>query len=111
VSGAVSPQHRLQKLLKRGLKHHREGHIELAEACYRKILNVDPLSSEAKQMLRLLQGTGAGQGSSQPLSAIFSDHAKTRPESAQAYQHLGEAQERAGDLQAAAKSYQRALAL
>ena len=111
MTGAVSPQHRLQKLLKRGLKHHREGHIELAEACYRKILNVDPLSSEAKQMLRLLQGAGAGQGSSQPLSAIFSDGRKTRPESAQAHQHLGEAQERAGDLQAAAKSYQRALAL
>ena len=111
MSGAVSPQHRLQKLLKKGLKHHREGHIELVEACYRKILNVDPLSSEAKQMLRLLQGTGAGQESSQPISAIFSDDAGMRPESAQAHQHLGEAQERAGDLQAAAKSYQRALAL
>jgi tetratricopeptide (TPR) repeat protein len=112
VSGAVSPQQRLQKLLKKGLKHHREGHVELAEACYRKILNVDPLSSEAKQMLRLLQGTtGAGQESSQPSSAIFSDDAKTGPESAEALQHLGEAQERAGDPQAAANSYQRALAL
>jgi tetratricopeptide (TPR) repeat protein len=85
--------------------------MELAEACYRKILNVAPLSSEAKQMLRLLQGTGVAQGSSQPISASFSDGAKSSSESAQAHQHLGEAQERAGDLQAAAKSYQRALAL
>jgi len=111
VSGGVSPQHRLQKLLKKGLKHHREGHVELAEDCYRKILNVDPLSSEAKQMLRLLQGTAAGQDSSEPLGAIFGDDAKTRPESVEALQHLGEAQERARDLQAAANSYQRALAL
>jgi tetratricopeptide (TPR) repeat protein len=110
VSGGASLQQRLQKLLKKGLRHHGEGHVELAEACYRKILNVDPLSSEAKQMLRVLQRTtGAGQESSQPISAIFD--VKTRPESAEALQHLGEAQERAGDLQAAAKSYQRALAL
>lgn len=112
MSGGVSPQNRLQKLLKKGLKHHRAGHVELAEACYRKILNVDPLSSEAKQMLRTLQGTtGAGQALGEPISAIFSDGAKTRPESAEALQHLGEEQERAGDLQAAAKCYQRALAL
>jgi tetratricopeptide (TPR) repeat protein len=112
VSGAVSQQQRLQKLLKRGLKHHREGHAELAEACYRKILNVDPLSAEAKQMSRLLQGTaGLGQESSPALSAVFGDYAKTLPESAEGHQHLGEAQERAGDLQAAANSYQRALAL
>ncbi len=110
--GAASPQHRLQKLLKKGLKHHREGHVELAEACYRKILNVDPLSFEAKELLRLLQGpTGAGQESSQPLGAIFGDDTKARPESAETLQHLGEAQERAGDLQAAANFYQRALAL
>jgi tetratricopeptide (TPR) repeat protein len=112
VSGGVSPQQRLQKLLKKGLKHHREGHVELAEACYRKILNVDPLSAEAKQMSRLLQGTaGLGQESSPAMSAIFGDDAKTRPESAEGHQHFGEAQERAGDLQAAANSYQRALAL
>ena len=111
MSGAVSPQQRLQKLLKKGLKHHREGHVELAEACYRKILNVDPLSSEAKQLSRVLQGTDAGQESSLALSAVFSDGAKTSPESAEVHQHLGEAHERAGDLQAAANSYQRALAL
>ena len=65
MSGGVSPQRRLQKLLKKGLKHHREGQVELAEVCYRKILNVDPLSAEAKQMSRLLQGTaGLGQESS-----------------------------------------------
>ena len=111
MSGAVSPQHRLQKLLKKGLKHHREGHVELAEACYRKILNVDPMSSEAKQLSRLLQGTAAGRESSEAIRAMFGEDAKTRPESTEALQHLGEAQERAGDLQAAAKSYQRALAL
>ena len=69
------------------------------------------MSAEAKQMLRVLQGTAVAGQSSQPVSAIFSDGAKTHPESADAFQHLGEAQERAGDLQAAAKSYQRALVL
>jgi hypothetical protein len=84
VSGAVSRQQRLQKLFKKGLKHHREGHGELAEACYRKILNVDPLSSEAKQMSRLLQGTaGAGQESSPTSGAIFGDDTTTPPESAE----------------------------
>ena len=111
MSGAVSPQQRLQKLLKKGLKHQREGHVELAEACYRKILNVDPLSAEAKQMLRVLQGTDADQESSQPITATFGDDTATCPKSAEAHQHLGEAHEQAGDLQAAANSYQRALAL
>jgi tetratricopeptide (TPR) repeat protein len=111
VSGGVSPQQRLQKLLKKGLKHHREGQVELAEACYRKILNVDPLSAEAKQMLRLLRGDASAALESSPaLGAIFGDDVKTRPESAVGHLHLGEAQERAGDLQAAANSYQRALA-
>lgn len=54
MSGAV-PSHRLQKLLKKGLKPHRDGRIDLAEACYRKILKVDPTSSGAQQTLRLLQ--------------------------------------------------------
>ena len=112
MSGVVSPQERLQKLLKKGLKHHREGHVELAEGCYRKILNVDPLSAEAKQMLRLLRGTAkTGEESSRPQSAALSDHAGMHLDSAEAHQHLGEAHERAGDLQAAANSYQRALAL
>jgi len=139
VSGAVSPQHRLQKLLKKGLKHHREGRIELAEACYRKILKVDPMSSEAREMLRLLRAqAGAAQESTQSLSATLADDPDTLnsragaylaegkikpaidcvrrvvelcPESAQAHQHLGEAQERLGDLQAAVDSYRRALAL
>ena len=139
MSGAVSPQHRLQKLLKKGLKHHREGRIELAEACYRKILKVDPMSSEARQMLRLLGGkAGPAQVQIQSLSAILTDDPDTLenragsylaagkfqpaidclrrvvelcPESAQALQHLGEAQERLGDLQAAVNSYRCALAL
>src|SRR6202789_1286137 len=111
VSGAVSPQQRLQKLLKKGLKHQRKGHVELAEACYRKILDVDPLSAEAKQMLRGLQGTDADQESSQPITATFGDNTAKCPKTAEAHQHLGEAHEQAGDLQAAANSYQRALAL
>ncbi|HME00946.1 MAG TPA: tetratricopeptide repeat protein [Terriglobia bacterium] len=139
MSGVLPSQHRLQKLLKKGLKHHRDGHIELAEACYRKILKVDPTSSEAQQMLRLLRAkAGPPQAAIQSLSATLADDATTlnnrarsylaegkvqpaidclcrvvelRPESAQAHQHLGEAQERLGDLQAAASSYQRAVAL
>ena len=137
MSGAVSPQQRLQKLLKKGLKHHREGHIELAEACYRKILQVNPMSSEARQMMRLLGGS-AGQEPIQSVRAIPADDPDTlnrrayshlakgemqaaiecfrrvvelRPESAQAHQYLGEALERLGDLPAAVNSYQRALAL
>ena len=63
-------------------------------------------------MLRLLQGTtGAGQVVGEPVSAIFGEDAKTRHESAEDLQRLGEAQERSGDLQAAAKFYQRALSL
>ena len=139
MSDAVSSQHRLQKLLKKGLKHHREGRIELAEACYHKILKVDPTSSEARQMSRLLRAkAGPRQEAILSLSAAIADDPGTltnrarsylaegkiqpaidclrrvvelRPESAQAHQHLGEAQERLGNLQAAASSYQRAVAL
>ncbi|HMD86993.1 MAG TPA: tetratricopeptide repeat protein [Terriglobia bacterium] len=113
--------------------------MELAEACYRKILKVDPTSSEARQMLRLLGAkAGPAQASIQPHSATLADDPDTltsracsylaegkiqlaigcfrqvvelRPASAEAYQHLGEAQERLGDLQAAANSYQRAVTL
>ena len=139
MPGTVSPQYRLQKLLKKGLKHHQEGRLELAEACYRKILKVDPTSSEARQLARILEAkAGSSQGSIPPLGATLADDPSTlnnraaaylaegkiqlaidclrrvvelRPESAQAHQRLGEAQERFGDLQSAASSYQRALAL
>ncbi|MGA2982361.1 MAG: tetratricopeptide repeat protein [Terriglobia bacterium] len=121
------------------MKHRREGRIELAESCYRKILKVDPTSPEAREMLRLLEAKAdPAQESVQSLSATLSDDLRTlnnrasayiaegkiqpaidclrrvvelRPNSAQAHQNLGEAQERLGDLQAAASSYQRAVAL
>ena len=139
MSRILSTQHRLQKLLNKGLKHHREGHIEQAVACYRKMLKVDPTSSEARLMSRLLEAkAGPAQELIPSLSATFADDPGTlnnrassylaegkiqpaidcfrrvvelRPESAQAHQHLGAAQERLGDLQAAANSYQRAVAL
>ncbi len=139
MAGAVSPQHHIQKLLKKGLKHHREGRIELAAACYRKILKADPTSSEARQMSRLLGGAaGSPQESIQSLSATlaadpgmlnnragaylaegkiqpaidcFRRVVELCPESSQAHLHLGEAQERLGDLAAAANSYQRAVTL
>ena len=113
--------------------------MELAEACYRKILKVDPTSSEARQMLRLLGAeAGLDQASTPSLNATLTDDPGTlnnragsylaegkiqpaidcfrrvvelRPDSAQAHQHLGGALERLGDLQAAANSYQRAVAL
>ena len=139
MSGAVSPQHRLQKLFKKGWKHHQEGHIELAEACYRKILKVDPTSPEARQMLRLLgtrespapesiQSLGAtlaedpgtlnnraasylAEGKIQPAIDCLRRVVELRPDSAQAHLYLGEVQERLGDFQAGANSYQRAVAL
>ncbi|MGD0225747.1 MAG: tetratricopeptide repeat protein [Terriglobia bacterium] len=139
MPGAVSSQHRLQKLLRKGLKHHQEGRIELAEACYRKILKADPTSSEARQMSRLLGGeAGSPQEWLRSLSATLADDPPTlsnragsflaegkiqpaidcfkrvvelQPDSAHAHHQLGEAQERLGDLQAAANSYQRALVL
>jgi tetratricopeptide (TPR) repeat protein len=139
MPGAVSPQHRLQKLLKKGLKHHQEGRIELAAACYRKMLKVDPTSSETREMLRLLEAkAGPVQELNPSLNANVADDpctlysransylaegriqqaidclrraAELRPESAQAHQYLGAAQERFGDLQAAVNSYQRAVAL
>jgi tetratricopeptide (TPR) repeat protein len=139
VPGSVSPQYRLQKLLKKGLKHHQEGRLEFAEACYRKILKVDPTSSEARQLARILEAkAGPSQEPIPSLRAALTDDAgelnkragaylaegkiqmaidclqrvvELRPESAQAHQNLGEAQERLGDRQAAANSYQRALAL
>jgi tetratricopeptide (TPR) repeat protein len=132
-------QDRLQKLLHKGLKHHREGRMDEAAACYRKMLKVDPTSSEARQMARLLEGTaGPAQEPIPSLSAALADDAdalnqqasshlaegriqqaisclrrvaELRPNSAPAHLHLGEVQERAGDLKAAGNSYQRAVAL
>jgi len=121
------------------LQHHREGRLELAAACYRKMLKADPTSPEARQMSRLLEGkAGPAQESLPSLRAAAAEDpdALTRragsqlaegniqaavdclrrvaelcPESAPAHQHLGEAQERLGDFPAAAISYQRAVAL
>lgn len=139
MPGAASSQHRLQKLLKKGLKHHQEGRSELAEACYRKILRANPTSSEAREMLRVLEGkAGSLQGSTRSFSAALTEDvgalndrahallaegdfqpaidclrrvAELQPQSAQAHQQLGEAQERLGDLPAAVNSYRRAVAL
>jgi tetratricopeptide (TPR) repeat protein len=135
----LSPQQRLQKLLKKGLKHHEQGHVDLAQACYRKILKVNPTSSEAQQLSRVLAAnvgptrasvhslTAAlaedpvalnnraasylAEGKTQEAIDCFRRVVELRPESAQAHQHLGAAQERRGDLQAAVNSYQRAVAL
>src|SRR5271167_2667529 len=126
VSGTASRHHRLQKLLKKGLKHHREGHIELAEACYRKMLKVDPTCCEAQEMLRSLAGNaGPARESIRALSATLADDpdalnyraasylaeskiqlaidyfrrvVELRPESAPAHCQLGEAHEQLGDL-------------
>jgi len=77
-------------LLKKGLKLYREGRVEEAEGCRRKMLKIDPTSAEVQEFADWLQ-------------------TKTVPESADAYQRAGEAQERCGDLQAAADFYKRAL--
>jgi tetratricopeptide (TPR) repeat protein len=139
LSSLTPPQQRLQKLLKKGLKHHREGRIEQAQACYRKILKVDPTSSEARELLRLLETKTDPTSDSIPsvmVTAAEDPRALTKraisyltegkvqaamncfqrvvelcPDSPQAYQHLGGAQERLGDLSAAANSFQRALVL
>ncbi len=139
MSRTLSTQDRLQKLLNKGLKHHREGRMDEAAACYRKMLKVDPTSSEARQMSRLWDGQKVPVQESIPsLSAALADDAdalnkqasshlaegriqqaisclrrvaELRPNSAQAHLHLGEVQERAEDLKAAQASYQRAVAL
>ena len=113
MPGEPSQQLRLQKLLKKGVKHQREGRGELAEACYRKIMKLDPMSAEARQMQSLLQGK---MGQMQPeihglQQARKVDPEKPGPESAEAHLHLGQEKERLGDLQAAANSYRSALVL
>ena len=37
----------IRKLLERGIRHHKAGRTRMAEACYRKVLRVDPLCAEA----------------------------------------------------------------
>jgi Flp pilus assembly protein TadD len=113
--------------------------MDLAEACYRKILKVDPTCSEAQQLWRLLGAKpGSKHESIQALSATLSEDpdaltnrarsylvegkiqpaidclrrlVELRPESAESHRHLGEAQERLGDLPAATDSYRRAATL
>jgi tetratricopeptide (TPR) repeat protein len=135
----LSPQQRLQKLLKKGLKYQREGRPQRAEDCYRKALKVDPMCMEAQHMLDFLAGKApVPQESVKLLGATLADDPETlnnransylaegefqsaidcfrrvaniRPASAQAYFHLGSAEERLGNLQAAANSYRRAVEL
>ena len=135
----LSPQQRLQKLLKKGLKYQREGRAQVAEDCYRKALKVDPLCTEAQHMLDFLAGKAPPpQESIKLLGATLADDPETlnnransyaaegkvqsaiecfrrvvalRPASAEAHFNLGSAEERLGNLQAAADSYRRAVAL
>ncbi len=113
MPGGPSQQFRLRKLLKKGVKHHREGRGELAEACYRKIMKLDPMSAEARQMQSLLQGkTGQMQPEIHGLQQAEKVHPeKPGSESAEAHLRLGQEKERLGDLQAAANSYRSALVL
>jgi len=137
VPRIVSTQLRLQKLLKKGMKHHQEGSLDLAEACYRKMLKADPTSSEARELGRLLEGqagtdfvAAASVSPADDPSALNNRAAsylaegkieaamdclrrvtELCPDSSEAHRHLGEAQERLGDFPAAAMSYQRALTL
>ena len=139
MSSRVSPHYQLEKLFKKALKHHRQGHMELAEACYRKMLKVDPTCPEAQHVRRLLASKAGTQPESmQSLTASLAEDPGTlnnragsylaegkiklaidcfrrvvalRPNSAQAHCHLGGAQERLGDLEAAADSYRHAVGL
>ena len=139
VSHMPSPEQRVQKLLKKGLKYQREGRVQAAEECYRKALNVDPMSREARHMLDSLAGKSpAPHESLKLLGATLADDPETlahrgnsflaegkiqsaidcfrrvadlRPTSAQAHFHLGTAEERLGNFEAAGNSYRRALAL
>ena len=45
---------RLSQLLERGLKHHREGRMDLAEACYQEVLKIDPRCARALHLLGLM---------------------------------------------------------
>ena len=137
MSHMPTPQQRLQKLLKKGLKYQREGRVQAAEDCYRKALKVDPMSREAQHMLDSLAGKTPHE-SLQLLGATLADDPETltnrgnsfliegkiqaaidcfrrvadlRPTSAQAYFHLGGAEERLGNFEAAGNSYRRALSL
>jgi len=139
VSHMPSPEQRLQKLLKKGLKYQREGRVQAAEDCYRKALKVDPMSREAQHMLNSLAGKSAppheslrllgaaladdpetltnrgnsflAEGKIQSAIDCFRRVADLRPSSAQACFHLGTAEERLGNLEAAGNYYRRALAL
>ena len=139
MSRMPSLQDRLQKLLKKGLRHQREGRVQAAEDCYRKALKVDPMCMEARHLLDSLTGKApAPQQSIKSLSATLTEDAETltgrahaylaegkfqpavdclrrvvalHPASAEAHLLLGGAEERLGDLQAAADSYRRAVEL
>jgi len=134
VPNAAPPKHRLQQLLKKGMKLHREGRLELARGCYQKILKADPLSAEAQQLARVLQPESSpaakaifvtdnaetlaqhaaaylAQGKLQQALESCKGVVKLRPDSFEAHQRLGEMHERLGDLPAALDCYRRALEL
>jgi len=60
VSNPVLLQPRVRKLLQRGIRHHKEGRTQQAEACYRKVLKTDPQCAEAL-LCRGLVAQEAGQ--------------------------------------------------
>jgi tetratricopeptide (TPR) repeat protein len=134
----LSPQQRLQNLLKKGLKLHREGRIDLAEACHRKIVKIAPSSPEAEELLRALRPPATATAAASPLTAqraedadalskraasdlargnveaalkSFRRVAELRPESAQPHGSLAEAHEQLGNIPGAIESYRRALML
>ena len=95
-------------LLAEALAAHRQGRLDQAEACYRRILALMPRHFDA---LHLLGVIAYQRRDSQAAVQLIGQALQLDPRSAPAYVNLAAAQRALGEAEAALASYDRALAL
>ena len=96
----------IEALLEEGLNHHKNGQLDQAEACYRRVLDTEPDNVDA---LYLTGGVHMMRENFLEAVMYLSRALQAEPEFAPAFGLLGDAQKNLGDLENAAVNYRRAV--
>ena len=94
-------------LAKKGLKYHKSGRLQKAEACYQQLLEREPNNAEVAY---LLGGIALQQGNFQKAQEAFDRAVQLDPQNARYLYYLGETHRLKGNLKKAAAAYELATA-
>ncbi len=96
----------LQTKLQEGLTHHQAGRLDLADAAYERVLQINPNQADA---LRLRAIIYAGQGRQAEATALLESALRAKPNFPEAHYTLGNLLQSTGQVASAIEHYQQAI--